>query len=148
MCYSVYISTDSSEDLGGRKSALIGFQKVSDFDADPCATLLDSANKWCVTAPEGCSCGFRHLCQESVDLGFTVPQDWSPEEQNEIDATAELYRILVSLLAGGHKVDLVDVWEAQAIPEQVTVLDVALDEVPEKTFRLFEGHKFRLRMGK
>jgi hypothetical protein len=147
MCYSVYISTDSGEDLTGRNSKLIGFMRAADVETDPCISLLSFPDKWLVTAPEGCSCGFRHLCRESVDLGFTEPQDWSPEGQEEIDATAELYRVLMGLLEGGHKVDLIDIWQAQTVPDDLITLDVSLDQIPEKAFRLFEGHKFRLRVG-
>jgi hypothetical protein len=146
MCYTVYISTDSSENLTGCGSGLIGFAQVTDVEVATCIGVLDFPNKWYVTAPEGCSCGFRHLPPESVGLGFTEPQDWLPEGQDEIAATRELYRLLASLLAAGHKVDLVDAWN-QAIPEKLVIVDVCLGRVPEDAFRLFEGHKFRLRAG-
>jgi hypothetical protein len=70
--------------------------------------------------------------------------DWSPEEQDEIDATRELYVTLTSLLSSGNQIDLLDQWNG-AQPADITTLDVSLGEVPEKAFRLFENHKFRLK---
>jgi hypothetical protein len=142
MCYGVYISTDSMEDLSKRNSELVQFEKVKDSNGDPCAALLDFPNKWFVRSKSGCSCTFRHLM--SIDLGFSDPVDWSEEEQDELDATGELYSALTDLLSSGHHVDLIDRWEG-AQPEDITVLDVSLDVVSKTAFRLFEDHKFKLK---
>lgn len=144
MCYGVYISTDSGEDLTERNSELVRFEKVTDTGADPCTRLLDFPNQWYVGSKTGCSCTFRHLF--SVELGFGEPEDWCPEEQDELDATKELYVILASILSSGHQVDLVDRWEG-AQPDDITTLDVSLDEISETAFRMFENHKFRLKRG-
>jgi hypothetical protein len=85
MCYAVYISTDSTEDLSKRNSELVRFEKVTDPNADPCTRLLDLPNQWYVGSKTGCSCTFRHLM--SVKLGFGEPEDWYPEEQDDVDAT-------------------------------------------------------------
>ena len=73
--------------------------------------------------------------------------DWYPEEQDEIDATRQLYVTLTFLLSSGYQVDLLNLWHG-AQSTTITTLDVSLDEVSEKAFRLFENHKFRLHLGR
>jgi hypothetical protein len=142
MCYSVYISTDSSEDLTKRNSELIRFEKITETNDDPCSRLLDFPNRWYIGSKSGCSCTFRHLL--SIELGFSEPVDWYKEEEDEINATRELYSTLDVLLSSGQQVDILDRWQGIR-PEKIVVLDVSLDVVGEKTFRLFENHKFRLK---
>jgi hypothetical protein len=141
MCYEVYLSTDSREDLTTRNSELIRFKRVADPNTDPGIRLLDFPNYWYVGSKSQCSCTFRHL--HSVELGFGEPVDWSPEEQDEVDATRELYATLTALLSSGNHVDLLDQWNG-AQPAEITTIDVSLSDVPENAFRLFENHKFRL----
>lgn len=141
MCYGVYISTDSTEDLATRSSDLVLFEKVTDSDSDPCISFLDHPNRWYVGSKSGCSCTFRHLM--SIDLGFSEPVDWYKEGQDELDATRELYRVLSDLVRSGHELDLVDRWEGSK-PEDIMTIDVALDDVSERAFRMFEDHKFRI----
>jgi hypothetical protein len=139
MCYSIYISTDSPEDLSRRDSDLVRFEKVMELNIDPCARLLALPYRWYVGSKSGCSCTFRHL--PSSDLGFSEPVDWYPEEEPALAATHELYSVLSSLLSSGYNADLVDLWESPE-PESVTTLDVSLDDVSAMAFRLFENHKF------
>jgi len=143
MCYRVYISTDSDEDLSKRNSELVHFEKVTDANTGSCTYLLDLPNKWYVGSKTGCSCTFRHLAVGS-DFEFGGPEDWCEEEQDNLDATKELYRTLDYLLSSGHKVDLVDQWY-DTKPEAITTLDVSLDKVSESDFMMFENHKFRLK---
>ena len=145
MCYSVYISTDSSEDLSKHNSELVRFEKVTDLNDDICTKLLDFPNRWYVGSKSGCSCTFRHLL--SIDLGFAEPVDWYKEEQDEIDATRELYSTLDTLLSSGNRADILDRWQGIS-PEKIAVLDVSLDVVGKGSFRLFENHKFRLQKKK
>lgn len=147
MCYSVYISTDSAEDLARHNTDLVWFEKVSDPESDPCISLLDFPHQWYVGSKSICSCTFRHLHSSAVDLGFGGPEVWYPEEQDEIDATLQLYSVLTSLLSSQHKVDLVDRWEGTQ-PDAVSTLDVSLNEVSKESFRMFEDHKFKLMMQK
>ena len=143
MCYSVYISTDSLEDLSRRNSTLVRFERVADATTAPCVTLLDFAHRWHVGSKAGCSCTFRHAT--SVDLGFSDPVNWYPEEQDALDATQELYAVLMDLLASGYRVDLIDVW-AGTQPRDITVLEVSLKETSSTAFRMFEDYKFKLQM--
>lgn len=141
MCYSVYISTDSPEDLSKHNSELVKFEKLTDSDKDPCIVLLEFSNKWYIGSKSGCSCSFRHIM--SVELGFSDPVDWYEEEQEDIDATRELYFTLSNLLSSGYHVDLIDQWH-EAQPEDIITLEVSLDDVYSTAFRLFENHKFKL----
>lgn len=79
MCYGVYISTDSTQDLTSHNTNLLRFEKVVDPESDPCISLLEYASRWYVGSKSGCGCTFRHLT--SIALGFSEPVDWYKEEQ-------------------------------------------------------------------
>lgn len=143
----VYISTDSPTDLTGRNTELVRFEKVTNLESDPCLSVLEFPNKWEVGSKAGCGCTFRHLYIESVELGFSEPEDWYQEEKDELDATRQLYKALNDILESGHQLDLVDRWEG-AEPDDITTVEVSLDEVSEAAFRMFEGHKFKLKKAK
>lgn len=144
MCYMVYISTDSPVDLTDRNTELVRFAKVINLETDPCLSVLEFPNKWEVGSKSGCGCTFRHLYIESVELGFSEPEDWYQEEKDELDATLQLYKALNDILESGHHLDLVDRWEG-AEPDNITTVEVSLDEVSEAAFRMFENHKFKLK---
>ena len=144
MCYVVYISTDSPEDLEKRSTELVRFEKLSDPITDPCTALLEFGNRWFVGSKSQCSCTFRH--SSSFDLGFSEPVDWYPEEQDQIDATRELYSTLDDLLSSGYRVDLIDLWNGTQ-PQDIASSEVSCDVVSSTQFRMFENHRFRLTKG-
>ncbi len=144
MCYSLYLSTDGPENLGIRSTDLVRFQKAETYEYkdEKIIELLDYPNRWFVGSQSGCSCTFRHL--NAVELGFGRPEDCDEgfeEEQVDLDATQQLYDIIVSLLSSGHRVDCIDMWEG-AQPEHIKALPISLDAVPRAAFGLFENHKF------
>lgn len=143
MCYALYMSTDSPEELTVLNSEFVRFERIDDPEADPCITLLTFPHRWYVGSKSGCSCTFRHL--NAIELGFGAPEDWYPEEQDALGATKELYRFFSRLLSTGHQVDCVDRWQG-AKPDAIRAIDVSLDEVSVESFRLFENHRFRLCM--
>jgi hypothetical protein len=145
MCYAVYLSTDSAENLSARNSELIKFDKIDDRAADPAFQFLEFPNRWYVGSESGCSCTFRHLM--SSDLGFGEPVDWYHEDEDQIQATKELYATVENLLRSGHRLDLVDRWEGDK-PADIINLVVSLDDISETTFRMFENHKFIFVIGK
>jgi hypothetical protein len=145
MCYAVYISSDSPEDLSSRNSGLIRFEKLIDDHPDPCTKLLGFPNRWSVGSKSGCGCTFRHLI--SIELGFSDPVEWCDEGQDEINATGELYATLRAVLSSGYSVDVLDRWKG-ARPAGIVVLDVSLDEISRSAFRLFENHLFKLSKSK
>jgi hypothetical protein len=143
MCYAVHISTDSTMDLSGWNTDLVRFEPVTDRDEDPCVSLLEHRNRWFVGSKSVCSCTFRHLAKESVELGFREPEDWFPEMRDDIEATLELHAALSRIISSGFTLDLVDCWEGTR-PEDITSLDVRLAEIPAESFRLFEGCRFNM----
>lgn len=141
MCYQVFLSTDSQEDLSRHNSTFLSLETLADSNSDPCTVLLEFSNKWYVGSKSGCSCSFRHL--SSIELGFTDPVEWYVEEEEDIEATCQLYDVLNHLISSGFQVDLVDSWN-DANPQDITTLAVPFDKVSRTSFRLFENHKFRL----
>lgn len=144
MCYMVYISTDCKDDISALTSDLVRFEKPSAERQAPCPQILKHEHKWFVGSKSGCSCTFRHLCRESVELGFSEPLNWFPEEAVGIDATHGLYAILNDLVQRGCQVDLLDCWSGDE-DEDAVCLDVSLSQVPVGQFRMFEGHLFNLK---
>lgn len=142
MCYSVYISTDITEDLTAHNSELVRFERLSNSNDDPTTILLEHPDKWYIGSKSGCSCTFRHLM--SIELGFSDPVDWYIEEKDDIAATQELYSIFFKILSSGYRIDLVDSWQG-AEPRDIKTLDVSLHDVSITAFRLFENHKFKLK---
>ena len=88
---------------------------------------------------KGCSCSFRHLY--SIELGFSEPVDWYPEEEDEIKATLEVIKVIRGLLEGGAEVDCIDAWEGDS-PHPLTELEVDLGEISDEAFRFYENHHF------
>jgi hypothetical protein len=137
MCYALYLSTSSKENLSELNSDLVRFAQIGD-DEERAMSLLHS-QKWYVGSKSGCSCHFRHL--GSTELGFGEPVDWYPEEDDDILATAELYKVILRLVSEGNQVDCQDLWEGLERGE-VKMVVVDLKTVPEGAFRFFENHHF------
>lgn len=138
MCYSLYLSTDTSEDLTRYNSELINFKRL-DAAAAEGLNHLRNRQRWYVGSKSECSCTFRHLL--SVELGFGEPVDWNPEGEDEVRATGELYRVIARLVSEGHQVDCLDTWTGASQDDVKTRL-VNLNAVSERTFRLFENYHF------
>ena len=143
VCYFLHISTDSADDLTVYNSRLLRFEKRVGLQSKHCIALLAFPNQWHVGSKDDCSCAFRHL-DTSDTPWFGEPEDWCPEEPDEIMATGELYRVLAQLLAAGYAVDCLDVWVGTE-PNAIQMLDVSLGDVPEASFQLFHNHRFVLR---
>lgn len=144
MCHMLYLSTDCGEDLSSKSTELVRFEKPSPEAASPAPRTLTHEHRWFVGSKSGCSCTFRHLIRESVSLGFRAPENWFPEQQDDIDATHELYGTLNDLVQRGHQVELLDCWSGDEDKDAVP-LDVSLADVSVDRFRLFEGHLFKLK---
>jgi hypothetical protein len=143
MCYSLYLSTSSPENLTRYNSELVRFEPLdkadsAGVDGDSLRALRNS-HVWFVGSKAGCSCTFRHVVEDSVD--FREPEDWCPEEEDEVKATIELYRAIASLRAAGHQVDCLDLW-VDTPADQIREKPVNLAAVPEKAFRLLEMYHF------
>ena len=138
MCYSVYLSTDSEEDLARESTELVRFEKL--LNGDPVMSLLEHENRWHVGSKSGCGCTFRHLA--SIELGFGAPVDWYPEEDDEIKATLSFQTVVRRMVREGHRVDCIDAWSG-AGPMDIVVKEVELEALADVEFRFFENHHFR-----
>ncbi|MCX5892705.1 MAG: hypothetical protein NTW80_06995 [Deltaproteobacteria bacterium] len=76
-----------------------------------------------------------------MELGFGEPVDWFPEEEDELRATTELYRVIDRLVSQGNLVDCLDIWMGAAQCDLKEMV-VDLKAVSEHAFRLFENYHF------
>ncbi len=143
MCYILYLSTDSEEDLSllPHDHYMISRLPVDweeDSDAIAC---LGYPNKWLMDGQYGgCSCHFRHLGEESM-MRFGPPEDWCPEDADDVGATIGAFQLFSRLTGEGHGVDVVDVWSGKP-REKVHELEISVGEMPDEDFRFFENYKF------
>ncbi len=140
MCYSLYLSTDCDRDMKVLNSNHVQFIKLETYVENENTHLLNLKNKWFVGSVTECSCTFRHLY--STELGFAEPQDWYPEEADEIEATRQFYKLILYLLEDEFSVECLDVWTG-AKPNDISILEVDMDKVSEQEFRFFENYLFR-----
>ncbi|MCW5941620.1 MAG: hypothetical protein KIS66_05275 [Fimbriimonadaceae bacterium] len=166
MCHLITLSTTRPDDLREIEQACCVFEPL-DAD-DPIGAALEHPHRWFVACRfGGCSCHFRHAHgpalawdpaaggpQESggwvedpqTEPSFGPPEDWSPEDADDVRATAEFWEILRSLAASGDAVEVVCVWEEPPGTEvEVRTWDVSLREVPRESFRFHDGWRFRIR---
>jgi len=136
MCYSLYLSTSSPEELMKYNSELVRFKRPEPAD-EKWTGLLRYEHTWFVGSKSQCSCTFRHFT--SPDLGFTEPLDWFPEDEDNVRAAAELYRVIRGLVSAGAQVDCLDAWY-DAGPDAIKEMAVKLDAISEKQFLLFENY--------
>lgn len=136
MCYSVFMSTSSPEDLASRATPLITFHKRA---ADETLPPLLHDHQWFVGSKSGCSCTFRHAT--SAQLGFGKPEEWYPDEPDEIAATATFIAMVRQVLADGYEVDCVDLW-AEGAAGKIVTREVDLAAVSDQEFRFFENVHF------
>ena len=139
MCYTVYLSTNSNEDLTAENTDLLRFKKLDDSRNMSIQELLVFPNRWHVGSKSICSCTFRHL--SSIDLGFGEPEDWYPEEQDELDAAKLFYKVVYRLFSSNFKTDCIDFWEG-AESKEIRQIQVSFDKVTEPAFRFFENYRF------
>src|SRR5690242_15091244 len=110
MCYVLTISTTSDEDLRLRSNTHYQIEPVGS-DPEAALSLHLHENRWCITGPfGGCSCSFRHLAEGSTAFDFASPENWMEEDPEDLEATKSVYDMLTGILASGHQLDLIDVW--------------------------------------
>lgn len=147
MCYMILLSTDSQVDLSQHNSDLLQFSR--DVPSNMDVGLLKYEQVWIVYSAHGCGCGFRHLCQESVDLGFSKVEDWFPEDDLDIEATLLFVQVIGELMRKDIRVDCIDFWTSDdPLTAKITELSVNLLEMSADTFRFFENYHFIFERGK
>ena len=139
MCYVLLLSTTSDTDLAQFNNELVKFSRdlpqIAETDS------LRYQYKWYIGSKSGCSCTFRHLY--SIELGFGVPVDWYPEEDDGISATMQVIKIIRELVELGESVDCIDSWEHQEMcPVACKDGQVDLSRITNEEFRFFENHHF------
>ena len=147
MCYMIVFSTNSDEDLTRLKSALIQFSR--DLPASPRNSLLKYQNRWLLESEGGCSCGFRHLEGESIELGFCGPEEWWPEHEEKIAATRAAFEVFRSIAAQGYRIECIDNWMSDRMDFEppLAEIEIVVDELAPEKFRFFEGYRFEFRAG-
>jgi len=132
----VLLSTTSGEDLSGRNTELLRFEREIGEEA---AVLLENSNRWRVGSRSGCGCGFRHLT--APELGFAAPEEWCPEEAEDVVATGEFFSVVEQLVERGERVDCVDVWSGTLVSD-IRRMEVGVAGLRPGKFRFFENHHF------
>jgi len=138
-------STTSQIDLNKLCSDSVVFTKnVPQIEE---SQFLKYPSKWFLTTKDGgCSCGFRYVERWNIELlGFSEPQDWSPEDQEDIFATHEIYKVITSVLETGESIDSVTAWvqDEGASHELFGDLEVNISEINIERFRLFDAYRFQ-----
>ena len=137
----ILLSTDSATDLSEKNDDLVIFSSELPGLAEE--EFLEHKHKWFVGSRNSCSCGFRHLYVDSVDLGFGEPVDWYPEEPEDIKATKEFIAIVRKLSAQGVKVDCIDAWDNNNSTATLNgTVEIPLPQMLDPEFRFFENHRF------
>ncbi len=141
MCYSIYLSTDCPRDLAAESFVHLRFEKPLDEELKP---ALRHPHQWFLTRREygGCSCHFRH---SEYDPRFDPPQDWMPEDEDDVLATREAYRVFRGWVADGYQLDLIDVSDINQHETDFKNLLVPLSSISEESFRFFWGYHFDFR---
>src|SRR5437773_5314111 len=109
MCYVICLSTTSQEDLSAIPSDRLRFERIRDEGDPGILRLLDHPAKWFLTREfGGCSCHFRHdasvngwTCETATS--FEPPQDWCPEDAENVEATKDAFEVFKRILAEGHR---------------------------------------------
>jgi len=142
MCFMTVLSTDSPRDLAQLGDAHLTFSRS--VPALPEAACLEHAHRWYLGSREGCSCGFRHLMAASASLGFGAPEDWYPEDVDDVAATLAVVAAFKCILADGAQLDCVDGWASdQPAPMALAAtIGVDLGTLPAGHFRFIENHRF------
>jgi hypothetical protein len=144
MCMMTYIATTAEQDLSEYNSEKIRLVKGAPDSGEE--KFLEYKNVWLLTDQhESCSCGFRSVEFPNVDiLGFDLPQGWSEEDEESIEATHEAYKIILNLLKSGHKVESITYW----IDSKTEFIDkiVPLESVSTDAFRFFDGYHFEYKI--
>lgn len=162
MCNLVALSTTCPDDLRRIEQACCLLEPLD--EDDPLYSLLEHPHRWFVSSQYGgCSCHFRHwsgwytkpwetgpdgapVHHRETEPNFGPPQDWFPEEDDDVQATAEFWDILQGLVAAGQAVEVLCVWERPpGTGYELRTHDVSLREVPREAFRFNDGWRFRIR---
>lgn len=136
MCYITVLSTTSDEDLSALNNPAFSLTRVE--SSEELTNWLEYPHKWDLTGRYGgCACHFRNWMRENPPE-FAPPEDWFPEDQEDIKATQAFYALISRLVSEGHKVDSITAWQGDAEPRP---FEVSISAVPPEPFRLLDGYR-------
>jgi hypothetical protein len=138
VCYLVYFSTTSSEDLTAVVSPHFHVRHTDDAVA---ARLAHPQRYFLECRFGGCSCHFRHA---DADLGFGEPEEWYSEDEDDLEPTAAFYDLLLKLRRDGHEVDLFSIFEGTPVDE-LSEIRVDLAGIKRSEFRFLTDTHVSLR---
>ena len=142
VCYFTVLSTTSDADLSLADTPLLRFDAA--LPGVPEERYLQFAHRWLVRSRSGCSCQLRHLAGPTEDFGFCEPEDWFPEEAEDVEATRQFAAIIGDLVRRGERVDCVDAWghPGRELAPLAGDVEVDLSVVAAASFRFFENQRF------
>jgi hypothetical protein len=83
----------------------------------------------------------------SEDPEFGPPEDWCEEDEDDVEATREVFELVRSVIASGYGLDSLCVWEQEATKlGQIRRFDVSINQIEGSTFRFFENSYFAFRV--
>jgi hypothetical protein len=136
------LSTSSDYDLSLANNELIQF--VKKLPGIPEEKYLRFEHKWFLASNAGCSCNFRHLSGDSIELGFGEPEEWFQEDHDTIEATHQIAASIRMLIQQGANVDCLDAWAHGQNDAAILIDDIKVNlaEVSDAAFRFFEEYRF------
>lgn len=77
------------------------------------------------------------------DLGFAEPEDWFPENKEDIKATLKLVNVFKAILSDGSRLECIDVWASDdpGGPGLSGQVDIDLSQIPAAAFRFIENYQ-------
>ncbi len=77
------------------------------------------------------------------DLGFAEPEDWFPEDQDDIEATLKVVNVFKTILSEGEKLECIDAWtsDSAVAPNLSGTLEINFSQIPEAAFRFIENYQ-------
>src|SRR5579863_4826687 len=143
MCNTLFVSTDSTEDLAALGLPNFTFSPADDSERIKLQGILAYPHKWYVAGRYGgCGCHFRHIPDHpQVDRSFHEPVDWAPEDPEEVEDTGAMYDLFCRLVSEGAQVDVIDLWNDEVRPG-IETLDVRLSEIGREKFLFMENRRF------
>ena len=142
MCFMTILSTNADYDLSLANNELIQF--VKKLPGIPEEKYLRFENKWFLASNAGCSCNFRHLSGDTIELGFGEPEAWFQEDSDAIEATRQIAANIRTQIQQGANVDCFDAWahgqKDAAAP--IDDIEVNLAQVSDAAFRFLKDIDF------
>lgn len=141
MCQTVFLSTNSPQDLTQLELPVIGFTK--ELWKEDFLPLLKYPNQYMIIQKdESCSCFARNI---PSDLGFVGAVDWMNEEESDKDlqSTFLIHDVIKDLVNKGFEVDAISSWTENSLACISKPIIVHINEIPRNHFTFFDNTYFQ-----